>query len=244
MTVIPPAVPTAIPLVSEYNWLKHHLLLLALVVLLAVGSVYGLESIVAKHDHEKDLQLQTIAQTMVQQNQTFQQQTQAKIDSLVQQNTALMQQNTALVSAITTRDTQLKTTQKSVPQLSPDQLSLEWQKSIKNAGNIKPETGGYSVDQAAAVATLQALESVPVLTQDISDLQASNANLNVQLVNETQIFQAEQKAHGSDNDANKAVIVAKDAEIKDVKAQCRKSKMKWFWLGAVAGFLGRGFSKI
>lgn len=229
---------------ADYSWLTHHLLLLALVVLLAVGSVYGIESVVARHDHEKDLQLQTIAQTMVQQNQTFQQQTQAKIDSLVQQNAALMQQNTALVSAITARDSQLKNTQAKVPQLSPDQLSLEWQKSIKNAGNIKPVTGGYSVDQTAAVATLQALESLPVLTQDVADLQTSNANLNVQLVNETAIFQAEQKAHVSDNDANKAVIVAKDAEIKDVKAQCRKSKWRWFLTGLTLGFLGRGATKI
>jgi len=228
---------------ADFDWLKHHVVLLLLVVGLVIGSIYGIESVIANHDHEKDVQMQTLAQTMVQQNQLFQQQTKAEIDTLVQQNAVLIQQNTALASAITSRDTQLRTQQSQVPQLSPDQLSVEWQKDIKNAGNIKPSTGGYLVDQAAAVASLQAIEAVPVLQQDITDLQKSNANLGVQLVNETAIFEAEKKSHGSDNDTNKTVLAAKDAELKDVKAQCRKSKLKWFGLGVVVGFFGRPFAK-
>jgi hypothetical protein len=119
--------------------------------------------------------------------------------------------------------------------MTPDQLSLEWQKSIKNAGNIKPILNGYQVDQSAAVATLQMLEAETTLEVDKADLVKSNNNLQVQLVNETAIYEAEKKAHVSDNAANTAVITAKDAEIKDIKAQCRKSKFKWFGLGFLAG---------
>jgi hypothetical protein len=226
---------------ADFDWLKHHVILLLLVVGLVIGSIYGIESVIAKHDHEKDVQMQTLAQTMVQQNQLFQQQTKAEIDTLVQQNAVLIQQNTALASAITSRDAQLRTQQSQVPQLNPDQLSVEWQKSIKNAGNIKPATGGYLVDQSAAVASLQAIEAVPVLQQDVIDLQKSNANLSVQLGNETSIFLAEQKAHASDNASNTAVIYAKDAEIKDVKAQCRKSKTKIAAIAGVIGFIVRHF---
>jgi hypothetical protein len=221
---------------DDLAWLRHHLILLALVVLLVVGSVYGIESVIAKHDHENALEKQAIAQTLAQQNQQFQSQTQIQINTLVQQNTALQQQIGVLATAITTRDSQLRTQQAQVPQLTPDQLSVEWQKDIKNAGNIKPILpSGYQVDQAAAVASVQAIEAVPVLQQDIGDLQNSNKNLGVQLVNETAIYEDEKKAHASDNTANAAAIAAQNAKIKDITAQCRKSKLKWFGLGFLAG---------
>lgn len=227
---------------ADFDWLKHHVILLLIVVGLVIGSVYGIESVISNHDHEAAIRMETLAQTLVQQNQTVQQQLKAQIDTLTQQNIALQKEVSSLANAIATRDAKLKTVQAQVPQLSPDQLSLEWQKSVKT-GTVKPETGGYLVDQPAAVATLQALEALPVLNQDITDLQKSNANLNVQLVNETAIYDAEKKSHGSDNDTNKTVIAAKDAELKDVKAQCRKSKLKWFGAGVVVGFLGRSFAK-
>lgn len=227
---------------ADWTWLKNHLILLLIVAGLVIGSVYGIESVISAHDHEAAIRMETLAQTLVQQNQAVQLQMKAQIDTLTQQNIALQQEVSSLATAIATRDAKLKMVQAQVPQLSPDQLSLEWQKSVKT-GTVKPETGGYLVDQPAAVATLQILEALPVLTQDVADLQKSNSNLNVQLVNETAIYEAEKKSHGSDNDANKAVIAAKDAEIKDVKAQCRKSKLKWFGAGVVVGFIGRGFSK-
>lgn len=220
---------------ADYSWLTHHILMLVIVGVLVIGSVYGIESVIARHDHENALEKQAFAQTLAQQNQTFQAQTQTQINTLVQQNTALQQQIGVLATAITTRDSQLRTQQAQVPALTPDQLSVEWQKDIKNAGNIKPILGGYQVDQSAAVASLQAIEAVPVLQQDILDLQTSNKNLGVQIVNETAIYEDEKKAHASDNTANKAAIDAQNAKIKDLNAQCRKSKLRWFGLGFLAG---------
>jgi len=222
----------------DLAWLRHHLILLALVIILVFGSVYGIESVIAKHDHENALEKQAIAQTLAQQNQQFQAQTQTQINTLVQQNTALQQQVGALATAITTRDSQLRTQQAQVPQLTPDQLSVEWQKDIKNAGNVKPSPGGYLVDQQAAVASVQAIEAVPVLQQDISDFQKQFEKLNVQLVNETAIYEDEKKAHASDNTANQAKIDAQVAKIKDITAQCRKSKLKWFFAGFFIGWAG------
>jgi uncharacterized protein HemX len=221
-------------LTHDLAWLRHHVILLAVVILLVLGSVYGIESVIAKHDHENALEKQAIAQTLVQQNQQFQQQTQAQINTLVQQNQLLQTEVGTLATAIATRDSQLRTQQAQVPQMTPDQLSLAWQKSIKNAGNIKPILNGYQVDQSAAVATLQMLEAETTLEVDKADLVKSNNNLQVQLVNETAIYEAEKKAHVSDNAANTAVITAKDAEIKDIKAQNRKRNV----IVAVVAFLG------
>jgi hypothetical protein len=224
---------------ADYSWLTHHLLLLGLTGALVLGSVYGVEALLAKHAHEAALDKQAFAQTLLQQNQQFQQQTQATINSLAQQNATLQAEVGSLANAIASRDAQLRTQQAQVPQLTPDQLSVEWQKDIKNAGNIKPSTGGYLVDQQAAIASVQAIEAVPVLEQDVSDLQKQNSSLQVQFVNEVAIYNDEKKAHASDNASNTATISAKDAEIKDIKAQARKSKLKWFGLGFLAGFFAR-----
>jgi|ERR1700719_1542694 len=232
---------------NDYAWVVHHLILIGIVGALVVASVYGVESVVAKHDHANALQMQALAQTLVQQNQITQQQTKAQIDALTQQNVVLQQQMSGLTTAIANRDAQLILQQNKIPQMSPDQLSVEWQKDIKNAGNIKPSpSGGYSVDQQAAVATVQLLEEAPVLHQDIEDLRKSNMNLGVQLANETVIYEDEKKSHGSDNALNKIVLDAKNAEIKDIKAQCRKSKLKFLGIGIGIGiaFAGRLFGKL
>jgi len=227
---------------ADYSWLTHHLIQLAIVGVLVISSVYGVESIVARHDHAAALEKQALAQTLIQQNQQFQQQTQATINSLAQQNAALQAEVGTLASAITARDAQLRTQQAQVPTLTPDQLSVEWQKDIKNAGNVKPlPAGGYSVDQAGAVATVQLLESEATLEVDKEDLQKQNSNLQVQFTNEVAIYEDEKKAHASDNAANKATISAKDAEIKDVKAQCRKSKTKIAGIFAVVGIIAAHF---
>ncbi len=169
-------------LTHDLQFLRHHLILLALVLFLTFGGVYGVESLLAKRDRQNFLEKQALAQTLVQQNQQFQKETQVQIDTLVQQNTVLQQQVGVLATAIATRDTQLRTQQEKVPQLTPDQLSVEWQKDIKNAGNIKPILpSGYAVDQTAAVASVQAIEAVPVLQQDIADLEQSNNRLQSEL---------------------------------------------------------------
>lgn len=222
----------------DLAWLKAHLILLALVVLLVGGSVYGVESIIARHDHDNFLRQDAIVQQLTQQNQAIQQETKAEIDALMQKNAVLQQEIDFRDRAIAARDAQLKMTQAQVPQLSPTALSAEWQKQIK-VGSVQPTQNGYIADAPAAIATVQALEAIPVLQQDVQDLQKSNGNLTTELSNETAIYEAEKKSHASDNAENKAVIDAKTAEIKDVKAQCRKSKLKWFGIGYAAGWLSR-----
>lgn len=238
MTTTPTDTAISGTLSHDLNFLRHHLILLGLVVVLVAGSVYGILTIIARHDHENFLEKQAFAQTLLQQNQQFQQQTKAQMDALAQSNTILQQEVGTLASAIASRDAQLRTQQAKVPELTPDQLSLEWQKDIKNAGNIKPVLpSGYSVDQAAAVATVQALESEITLELDKADLQKSNANLQSQLANEDAILVMERKSHLSDNQTNQAALAAKDAEIKDVKAQARKSKLKYLGIGYVLGLI-------
>lgn len=229
------SLPTDTVISKDWTWIKTHLALLAVVIILAVGSVYFIEKVIADHDHERAIELQSIAQQIAQQNQTLQQQTKAQIDSLTQTNLALQQEIGSLANAIATRDSQLQKTQQQVPTLTPDQLSAEWSTRIKNAGKITPTPNGYTADQAAAVATVQALESVPVLEQDKHDLQTANANLTNQVANSESKYDLEVKAHVSDNTSCQADLKSANAQLKDVKAQNRKRNIILAIIGFAAG---------
>jgi len=231
------SLPTDSVIAKDWTWIKTHLALLAVVVILAVGSVYFIEKVIADHDHQRAIELQTIAQQISAQNQTIQQQTKAEIDSLTQNNLALQQEIGALATAIATRDFQLQKTQQQVPTLTPDQLSAEWQTRIKNAGKITPTTNGYTADQAAAVATVQALESVPVLEQDKHDLQVSNADLSKQAANSESKYEQELKAHTSDTTACQADLKSAKAQLTDAKAQARKRNIIAAVLGIAGGII-------
>lgn len=220
---------------TDLGWVKTHLFLLAVVIILAVGSVYGIESVIARHDHDRAVELQTIAQQIATQNQALQQQTKQQIDSLTQSNLALQQEVGSLANAIASRDAQLQKTQQQVPTLTPDQLSAAWSTRIKNAGKITPTTNGYTTDQAAAVATVQALESVPVLEQDKRDLQTTNADLTKQVANSESKYELELKAHTSDQTACQADLKSANAQLKDAKAQNRKRNIVLAIIGFAAG---------
>lgn len=76
---------------SSLSYLGHHIVLLALVVLLAFGSVYGIESLVAKHDAASAGRLESIVTALEQQVQTSQAQV-AQLAQIVSQRNAQNQQ--------------------------------------------------------------------------------------------------------------------------------------------------------
>jgi len=219
---------------SDWKWLTQHIILLALVVALSVGGIYSVESIIARHDALKDNQLQTIATQITQQNAITQQQTQAEIAALTQQNIALQTQVGTLATAITTRDTQLKQTQKTDATLPPTELAAHWQNLITMPNSVAVTPTGYTVTPAGAVGTVQALDSIPVLTQDKTDLANSNKLFQQEVANDNQMFSKEQTAHQSDNATCTADKNALNGQISTLKADARKNHIRDAFFGAIA----------
>lgn len=75
---------------------------------------------------------------------------------------------------------------------------------------------------------LSALQLVPLLQADKVTLTAENTNLSKAL-------DLEKQAHVSDVQSCQLQVTADKLEIKAVKAQARKSKLKWFFFGFLAG---------
>ena len=109
----------------DWSWLTAHLLLVGVLVVVAAGSVYGVESLIAKHDAENAARYAAIAVQANQQNQLFQTQVQAEIKTLVDANQQLANQNAQLATALTQRQTVEVNIPKQVGTLTATQVATQ-----------------------------------------------------------------------------------------------------------------------
>lgn len=223
----------------DLAWLKGHLILLAIVGVLIIGGVYGVETMLANRSHEQFLQQQTILKQFTEQNAQVQQQMKTSIDAFAAQNAALQAQMVTLTTAIVARDGQLMKDRQTVKTLPPAELSAKWGTvAVEPAPAIDP-SGNFLVPLPLAQKSVDALIQVPVLTEDKKDLQTQLASETTIATNNDGKYKDEQKAHQSDNEACKQTVATKDAEIKDIKAQGRKREMIIMIVSAIFGFAAR-----
>ena len=214
---------------EDVNWLKTHIVLLAIVVALAFGGVYGVESLISNHDAKQAAQYQALAQQQAVQNAEFQKQTANQLLVLAQQNAQLEQQFSQIVTVLAQREA----TEKKLPQVNQNLSAAEAAKTL--GGTVQGDNVVLDLPLARTLVT--DVQLVPLLQQDKTDLEKQNGLLQTEVANGVQALNLEREAHASDNSANAATIKARDAEIVAIKAECRKSKLKWFGIGYVAGFL-------
>lgn len=220
---------------QDFDWLKTHLILLAVVMTLSGGTIFGVESLISKHDAQVASHYEAIAADTAKQNAAIQAQTQQQIALLSAQNAQLAQQVASLSSAISARDAQLVKQQAQVKTLTPVQVASTIQPFLKQ-GTATVTTGGILLDTPASQEVLAQLEELPIRKADISDLQTIVGNQRTQIGNLstengslTTALNSEKASHKADNIANAKTITA-------LKADARKSKLKWFGIGYVAGF--------
>ena len=160
---------------------------------------------------------------------------------LQQQNAALVQANTALAAALTKAQKQDAT-------LPPTELAARWQQLVPAAppASVTVAPTGMTVNAAAAVATVQELEKVPVLTAELANEKTTEANTETMLASSNQaIGFLNQSITDRDKriDGLNLTIVGNAKQCTDeknvMKSEFRKSKRRWFIIGYVAGFISR-----
>lgn len=225
---------TPVTLVTD---IKSHLLAIIVVALLIFGGVYGVDSLIERHDARTDSKYTAILDAQVKQTATLQQQLTTDEAAWSKLQAQLIAQNATLAKEIESRNTQLATQIKADATLSAVQVAAQLVEQTKTtASDITVNGDSISLDLTSARVITQDLDTLPVV-------QANLANTQTQLKNETTIATNAQ----SDATNEKAIIVSQtsqladqtkacNAQIASVKAQARKSKFKWFGLGFVAGF--------
>ena len=217
----PPTTDIVTKLESEWKWLTTHLLLLALVAGLIFAGVYGIESLVARHDDANAKRLDAVAAQLAQSNQ----QTQAA----QQQQIAILQKSIADVQAQAQKQVQVIVKQVAAVQTPEQAVPAIAQLATRP---LEPQTITGSADRVSVLA-------VP-LTQELGDFAIARTNLDAadkSLVAETAIAADSAKALDSEKTSHAADKTAAAADLTACKADAKKSKTKWFFVGVVIGLL-------
>jgi len=230
-----PVTPVAV-ITKDLTWLKTHLVLLVIVVALAVGSVYAIEGLVAKHDiaqEARDQQLLTLvtSQTtdlktrMAQDEQTAVQRDQqyatiiSQLSGTISKQTGQLQQQVKQNATLNATQTARAITDKTKAQLGEvtavgDNLTLD----LPIARQINSDLDTLATTTLQLGETQKQLQAQTSLTTD-AVLDATNAKKVID---------------SQDVQLKDAAKVCTD-QINTVKAQARKSKIKWFFAGVLTG---------
>ena len=227
------------------KWIESHerLLLVAVAGVVLWFGIGRVDSLIARHDNANLQQAQVVAQVQHDKTaaiaaQVAQQaaQYQALADKVQAQNAALVQANTELATALAKQ-------QRTDASLPPTELVNRWSTLVPQA---KPTVtpSGVALDTPSAVATVQALEAVPVLTAQVSNTQKELDNAQSLVTAEGQqvvTLNTEVGSLRTQLGDNQAVC---QAQIAVVRAEARKSKRRWFLVGFVTGFVSRQVIKV
>lgn len=229
---------TPVPAPAE-TWLqKHERLVLATLFLAAamfLGNKY-IDTSASKASAQAQIATQQAvsAQKSAEQAATTAAQTAAAYQTIVD---ALQKQNAALAQAVTQRDAILGQQQTAIKTAPLPVVAQQWQTAIGGENDIIASTNGLTVTDDGARRTLTMLVALPVVEANLADETKTAQNL------QTEIDAAGKSSAAKDAQisALSAEIVADNAqckaEVAALKAQARKSKVRWFKIGFVTGFV-------
>lgn len=225
---------------ADLKWLRAHVVLVLLTALLITGAVYGVDSLIERHDAANSQKWEQVLAAQEKQTQSLTTLFQEQIKADYAANQELVTSNAKLEQAISERDVALQ-------RQKQQDATLDAQGA---ASRIVQQTKAQPSDaQAAGDTVVMSLPLSRTIASDLDELQSAiddAADTKKQLANETQLAANAQ----SDFTTAQKLIASKDADIADaakscdarvafVKAKARKSFLKGLYTGVVIGFIGK-----
>jgi hypothetical protein len=221
---------------KEKSWILNHekilIVLAALVVLVYLGGRYfDSDSAVAKN-----AVAQQVLQEQVTQNATIAKQLAVQVQQYQEMITSLAVQNSSLARAMGQRQTEVLHQQKIDQTLPLPDLAVRWQKLAGlQPGDFENTPKGLHVSESGSRTTVQILETVPVLREDLATTHQIIANKNTQIEGATGVI----TGLNTQVAGLKTELTAKDkaceTELKLAKAKARKGKVRSFIFGVGIG---------
>lgn len=231
-----PVTPTAV----AQTWLQRHERLLIVAMVLLAGA-WGFSRYADLSASKAEARATVAEQALTAQKATDAQNQATTAQVLAQYQAMVSAQSTqiaSLAAAAAQRQTAVVAQQKTDATLPVADLANRL-KTLGNApdGSVSTEGDSVKITQSGAVAVAQTLETLPALRDDLRDeTELAGAAQAAQKQGEVVIKDQTTQITGLNLtlvDADKQC----KAQIADVKAQARKSKIKFFKLGFVAGFV-------
>lgn len=209
---------------------KSHLILLALILAVASFAGYLFLDRAVQHEHDATVLAQHQLLDVQKANSDLQAAI-AKRDAEIDKRDALLEK------AIASRNTVLIQQQKADAQLPPTELASRLvQLSGAPVDGVKAQAdGSIALSQPASVVVTGKLEEIPTLEANVGDLQTEIADRDEKI-------SERDKQIVSDKQVLAAQIDADHKKYKELETKARRSKLRWFAAGVVAGFVGRTFA--
>lgn len=232
--------PVTSVIANDWNWLKTHLVLLVLVIALGFGGVYGIETIVAKHDAAEA----TKDALILQQQTTLTKSIEDKLASDSTAHAAAEAQLTAQINAdhdaMARRDAQVSQLIAKINIMQPPQLVADLQPKL-HAGTATELSDGIKLDVAAARDVDEQITAGQTAQADVNTLKGEVAAQTTITANTKADLVTANKAIDGEKQKNVDQVSACKTETDKLKSDARKGKMKWFAIGYVAGLLTHAF---
>jgi hypothetical protein len=237
-----------IMLESYIKFVKAHETIL--MVVLAAGLVFGVagkvESTIAAHDNVEYGKALLADKAQADANAAIAAQVASDRIAFDALQAKMQAQDAALIQANTALSTALAKQQKTDDVMTTSQLIARWQTLVPQAkfdGAPMTPDGGVDVSPANAHATVDVLEQVPVLTQQLANsTQQTTDALSLLSADAKQVSDLNTEVSGLKLKAVDDAQVCKE-QVKVAKDAARKGRRKWFEIGFVTGFLARQFVK-
>jgi len=233
--------------ISTYIKSHENLLLVALLGLSLWFAIGRYDKLTANHDASVLKQTLVVAQAQADKNaalavQATEQAAQYKAlsDKIQAQDAALIQANATLATALTAQQHKDAT-------LPPTELVQRLNTLVPSAGATVTPNGvtpsGVVLPEAGAVATVQQLELVPAQQQELVNTQQQlKGTQSLLAASQGNVVTLESQVSGLNLSLKDNQDVC-NQQITVIKAEARRSKRRWFYVGVVVGFVGRQLLK-
>lgn len=181
-------------------------------------------------------------QVVLAQQQLKQDQQQAKAQAgttatdtaaLQKQVAALQQSNNALQASLSDLEAQLASQRQKDATASPEALSARW-RGLLGTGQITATPAGLTADLPAAHATVDQLEQLPVVQQELKDEKANSTQKDVVLAGDEKLLNDVKAELATCQKVQVDADALCKAQVKEVKAQARKHSLMY----AIGAFIG------
>jgi prophage DNA circulation protein len=223
---------------KDKSWILAHERILIIFAVMLFAAFLGNKWInhSAEVASEKAIAAQQILQEQVNVNANIAVQLKDEVKAYKETLATLTAQNAVLVQSINQRQVAVQKQQKVDQNLALPDLGkrLGDLAGIKTP-EVKPTDTGLEITKAGSVAITQLLETLPQLQQDVKALQQEVGNKDIQIASLNNLV----NSLNTQVEGLKKELVDKDkactAQINEVKAKARKSKIRYFLTGLGIG---------
>ena len=237
-TAVPTPTNKVSMLFTGWTWLAHHVVLFILAVIICVGAVYATDSIISKRDDANSTKWNSILQTQTEQTAALQKEIAANEKESAARDAQYQKTISDLAKTIGQRNVQNEKQQKVDATLDTQQAAERLaSQTHATTGEVAVEGHSVSLDLPITRNIVSSLDLLATTTQNLAD---TNKELAAQQGITTDAVADDQKQkqlvanlQTQVLDGDKACL----AQVTALKAKNRKSKIKVFFVGYVAGFI-------